>query len=173
MINKNENGHGLRSTSKQGWELHNIWFVGKLKRKCGGSDIDFHLHDGGNGRNRHLFIEGKPSTNALTTGQEISFNGLSRLPGCTSIIAVCPALQTPEARNPNWRAPMDSLVTYQIIDDYFSATNGWITCTLQEFNDRIVHWHDGNEFNDKKFSSGNISVTSMELAFAKAEAMNG
>lgn len=134
---------------KDGFGRYSSWFYGGLARNCGFTDGDGILHDGGDGRNRLLFVEDKPTTDPVQVGQKILLQGIDKMNEAITVVVVCmPVVNSRESvGKPHFVADPRSAVHYTVVDHQMTSWDTrFVQTTLWEWNRMIRHWHKGNDF---------------------------
>lgn len=96
------------------------------------ADIDGIWHD--KRENRFLMIEFKPDDMAVTTGQRITLEGFSKLPGCTSLLIA----DTRWDDYTGTPVPQDEAVTITVWIDNVSRVH---TTTFEKLNEAMTLWY--------------------------------
>lgn len=107
------------------------WYRPEIDSIISPSDVDGILHTK-NG-NRFLMFEFKPEGATLTTGQRITLQGFSRLPGCTSIVVFDPFWDDTS------REPYDDDLTVKILI-YEHGQPKTLRRTIRQLNQSIEKW---------------------------------
>lgn len=124
----------------RGMQDYQRWFRPEgMPKAFGLSDIDglIHCRTGvHSGAGRFLMVEFKPELDALTTGQRITLEHFTRLPGCTGIVIA----------DGKW----SDRTGQRIEDDEETLIQVWVggeyriySCTVQRLNEGLSAWYSG------------------------------